>query len=58
MHPGSDANHNLPQEWWYTPAVLILGRLRQDDLHKSENSLGYINEFYTNVYYSKIFSQK
>lgn len=45
MYPGSGANQNLRQAWWYTPAVLVLGRLRQGNLHKFEDSQGYTNEF-------------
>jgi hypothetical protein len=40
-HPNQHIKYYPSQGWWYTPRILALGRLKQED-YEFKSSLGYI----------------
>jgi hypothetical protein len=42
-----DKNDSLSQEWWYTPVIPVLRRLRQEN-YEFHSSMGYIVRPYLN----------
>jgi hypothetical protein len=50
-------DNNVSKEWWHTPVIPALGRLRQEN-HEFEASLGYIPSSRSTWAVNKTLSQK